>query len=132
MIGGLTWATLISAAMVDSINPCTLAILVILLTTLLANDKKNKILGAGIAFSLAIYISYFLMGLGIYSAIQLTGKYMHLFYYIIILIAFFVGVFSIKAYFKYKPGFFSVEIPAIWRPLMKKLIAGVTSVLGAG
>ncbi len=42
MIGGLTWTTLIGAAAVDSINPCTLAILLILLTTLLSAGKKVK------------------------------------------------------------------------------------------
>jgi len=130
MIGGLTWTTLIGAAAVDSINPCTLAILLILLTTLLTAGKKNKILGAGIAFTTAIYISYFLMGLGIYSAVQATGL-LHGFYYIIIGIAVIVGVLSIRDYFSYKPGVLAIEIPMRWRPALKRLIGNVTSIPGA-
>jgi len=130
MIGGLTWTTLLAAAAVDSINPCTLAILLILLSTLLIAGKKEKILGAGIAFTSAIYISYFLMGLGIYSAVQATG-FLHIFYYIIIVIALIVGVLSIRGYFNYKPGFLAVEIPMKWRPKMKRLIGNVNSIPGA-
>ena len=130
MIGGLTWTTLAGAAAVDSINPCTLAILLVLLTTLLTAGKKNKILGAGIAFTTAIYISYFLMGLRIYSAVQATGL-LHGFYYIIIGIAIIVGVLSIRDYFNYEPGVLAVEIPMKWRPTLKRLIGGVTSIPGA-
>ncbi|OYT43191.1 MAG: hypothetical protein B6U88_01700 [Candidatus Aenigmarchaeota archaeon ex4484_56] len=130
MIGGLTWATLISAAAVDSINPCTLAVLLILLTTLLTAGKKNKILGAGIAFTIAIYTSYFLMGLGIYSAVQVTGL-LHGFYYAVIGVAIIVGLLSINDYFNYKPGFLAIEIPVKWRPALKKLVSNVTSIPGA-
>ncbi len=129
-IEGLTWATLIGAAAVDSINPCTLAVLILLLTTLIASERKNKIAGTGLAFTAAIYVSYFLMGLGVYSAVKTTG-YLHTIYYAIISIALLVGFMSIKDYFNYKPGFFAVEIPMRWRPLVKKIIGEITSVPGA-
>ncbi len=130
MIQGLTWTALIGAAAVDSINPCTLAVLLILLTTLLTSGRKKKILGAGLAFTTAIYISYFLMGLGIYSAVQTTGI-SHIIYYVIIIIALVMGLLSIRDYFNYKPGVLAVEIPMKWRPILKKLIGKVTSTQGA-
>jgi len=131
MIGGLTWSALIGAAAVDSINPCTLAVLLLLLTGLVASaERKRNILFAGLAFTSAIYISYFLMGLGIYSAVQAT-KVTHAFYYLVIVLATVIGVLSIKDYFKYKPGFFAIEIPMKWRPTVKKILTGVTSIPGA-
>ncbi|MCD6547564.1 MAG: conjugal transfer protein TraF [Nanoarchaeota archaeon] len=130
IVSGLTWSTLIGAAAVDSINPCTLAIQLILLTTILAIGKRIKVLLAGISFTLAIYTSYLLMGLGIYSALEVSGI-SHLFYYFVILIAVVVGILSIRDYFEYTPGGWAVEIPMRWRPLLKKLIKGATSVPGA-
>jgi len=132
MIGDskVTLPTLIGAAAVDAINPCTIAVLIILLTAILLAGIRWRILGAGLAFTTAIYISYFLMGLGIYTALQASGI-MHAFFYIVILIALLVGILSIRSYFKYKPGGWSVEIPSKWRPLMKKLISSVTSIPGA-
>jgi len=130
IVSGLTWSTLIGAAAVDSINPCTLAIQLILLTTILAIGKRYKVLLAGVAFALSIYISYFLMGLGIYSALEFSGL-SHVFYYVVILIALVVGILSVRDYFEYTPGGWAVEIPMKWRPLLKKLISGATSVPGA-
>ncbi len=130
MIGGLTWSALIGAAAVDSINPCTLAVLLILLTTLVASEKNRKALWAGIAFTTAIFISYFLMGLGFFTALQASGL-TNAFYYIVIVIALVVGVLSIRAYFKYQPGMASIEMPKAIRPYAKKFIRGVTSIPGA-
>ncbi len=130
MIQGLTWATLIGAALVDSINPCTFAVLLMLLATISLANKRSRILWAGLAFTTAVYISYFLMGLGIYSAIQYSGL-SRAFYYIVMFIALLVGILSIRDYFNYKPGILAVEIPLKWRPKLKAIIKGVTSVPGA-
>ncbi len=126
----LTWSALVGAAAVDSINPCTLAVQLILLSTIILAGKRLRVLGAGLAFTVAIYVSYFLMGLGIYSAIQATGI-ARVFYYVVIVIALVVGVLSIKDYFAYKPGVLAVEIPLRWRAPLKKLISSVTSIPGA-
>jgi len=127
---GLTWSALVGAAAVDSINPCTIAVQLILLTTILASGIRKKVLFAGLAFTTSIFISYFLMGLGIYSALEISGM-SHAFYYIIVVIAFAFGILSIKDYFEYKPGGWAVEIPMSWRPKLKKILSGVTSPLGA-
>jgi len=126
----ITIPTLIGAATVDAINPCTIAVLIILLTTILIAGVKWRILGAGFAFTTAIYISYFLMGLGVYTALQASGL-MHAFFYIVIGIALLVGILSIRAWFKYKAGGWAVEIPAKWRPALKRIISSVTSIPGA-
>ena len=39
---------------VDEINPCSFAVLIILLTTILVAKAKKRAIGAGLAFSLSI------------------------------------------------------------------------------
>ncbi len=129
MIEQLTIPAVIGAALVDAINPCAFAVLIILMTTILAKSSKKQALWAGLAFTISIYISYFLMGLGIFSAIQAAGI-THIFYIIVSILAIFVGLFNIKDYFWYGK-FFVMEVPLSWRPHLKKIIEGVTSPIGA-
>lgn len=127
----ITIPALLGAAAVDAINPCAFAVLIILLTTILSAGKENKkkALLSGLAFSAAIYISYFLMGLGLYSAIQVTGV-THVFYIVVSILALVIGLFNIKDYFWYGK-LFIMEVPRAWRPRMKILLKSVTSVPGA-
>jgi len=125
----LTIPAVISAAAVDAINPCAFAVLIILLTTILAIKSRRKALFAGLAFSLSIYIAYFLMGVGLFSAIQAAGL-SHTFYAIVAVLAIFVGLLNLKDYLWYGK-WFVMEVPRTWRPKMKALIRSVTSVPGA-
>ncbi|MBD3253420.1 hypothetical protein GF386_06815 [Candidatus Pacearchaeota archaeon] len=125
----LTIPAVISAAAVDAINPCAFAVLIILLTTILATKKRKRALLSGLAFSLSIFISYFLMGIGLYSAIQASGL-TRSFYIFVAVLAILVGLFNLKDYFWYGK-WFVMEVPLRWRPRMKMLIKGVTSVPGA-
>lgn len=118
------------AALVDSVNPCAIAVLLILLTTLLAAGTRRKAFFAGISFTTSIYISYFLFGLGIFTTLQITGI-SALFYKIVGLIAIIVGVLNLKDYLRYGAGGFVIEIPRSWRPTLKKLLKTATSPLGA-
>ncbi len=121
--------TVIGAALVDSINPCAIAVLLILLAGLMAIGSKKKAIKAGLAFTLSIYIVYFLFGLGLFSALQITGI-AYYFYKVIGFLAIFIGLANIKDYFWYGKGFL-MEIPRTWRPTLKKLLKSVTSVWGA-
>ncbi|MBU0535396.1 MAG: hypothetical protein KKE20_00385 [Nanoarchaeota archaeon] len=125
----LTLPAVIAAAAVDAINPCAFAVLIILLTTILAAKIRKRVLYAGLAFSLSIYIAYFLMGVGLFSAIQVTGL-THTFYFIVAILAIIIGLFNLKDYLWYG-RWFIMEVPRAWRPRMKLLLKGVTSVPGA-
>ena len=125
----VTIPAVFSAAAVDAINPCAFAVLIILLTTILAAGVKKRILMAGLAFTISIYISYFLMGIGLYSAIQAAGL-THKFYSIVAVLAIIVGLFNLKDYLWYGKWFI-MEVPMSWRPKLKCLLSGVTSVPGA-
>lgn len=125
----LTIPAVIAAAIVDSINPCEFAVLIILLTTILASGSRKKALFAGLAFTLAVYISYLLMGIGLYSALKMSGV-THTFYWIVAVLAIVLGLFNLKDYLWYG-RWFIMEVPLSWRPIMKSFIKRVTSVFGA-
>lgn len=129
VLQSLTLPALVSAAFVDSINPCAFAVLIILLSTILLTHSRKKVLLAGLAFILAVLLSYFLMGVGLYSALQIAGI-TKLFYIFAAVLAVFVGLFNLKDYFWYG-RWFIMEVPLSWRPAMKGLIKSVTSVPGA-
>ncbi len=125
----LTIPAVVGAAIVDAINPCAFAVLILLTSTVLATGKKKHALYAGFTFTTAIYLSYFFMGLGLFSALQAAGL-TRTFYIIITILAFLVGLFNLKDYFWYGKGFL-MEVPLSWRPKMKKIIRSVTSIPGA-
>lgn len=124
------WA-ITAAAAVDSINPCAIAVLLILLTALMlgAHDKKRALLGA-LAFTASIYIAYFLFGLGLLQLITFTGL-AGIIGKIVGIVAALIGLANLKDFFFYGKGGFVMEIPLKWRPTLKKLLRSVTSPLGA-
>lgn len=125
----ITIPAVLSAAAVDAINPCAFAVLIILLTTILATKSRHRALSAGLAFTTSIFISYLLMGIGLYTAINATGI-THWFYGIVAVLAILIGLFNLKDYLWYGKWFI-MEVPMKWRPKLKSLIKGVTSVPGA-
>ena len=125
----LTIPAVLGAAAVDAINPCAFAVLIVLMTTVLVTKDKKRALFAGIAFTTAIYLSYFLMGLGLYSAVQAAGA-THWFYFLVAGLAIVIGLFNLKDYFWYGKWFI-MEVPLRWRPTLRRLIKGVTSIPGA-
>jgi len=125
----LTFSAVILAAAVDAINPCAFAVLIILITTVLGAGGRLKALYAGLAFSLSIFISYYLMGIGLYSAVEAAGFTRGL-YIAVGILAILIGLFNLKDYFWYGKWFL-MEVPLSWRPKLKRFIQGVTSVPGA-
>lgn len=125
----VTVPAVLSAAAVDAINPCAFAVLIILLTTILATKSKRRSLMAGLAFSASIFISYLLMGIGLYSAIAVAGL-SHNFYIVVAVLAILLGLFNLKDVLWYGK-WFVMEVPMSWRPKLKSLLRGITSVPGA-
>ncbi|RLG21445.1 hypothetical protein DRN74_02690 [Candidatus Micrarchaeota archaeon] len=126
----LTLPLVIGAASVDAINPCAFAVLILLMSTVLASSKRRKALFSGLSFSAAVYMMYFLMGIGIFTAIQLSGL-SELFMKFIGVLALIVGVFNIKDFIKLGALGFVMEVPLSWRPKMQAFIKSITSVPGA-
>ncbi len=127
----LTLTAVIGAAAVDAINPCACAVLVLLLGTILlaSHRKRSAILGAGFAFTAACFIAYFLMGLGLFTAVRVAAIE-HYVYIAVAILAILIGLWNMKDYFK--PGrWFSIEVPKSWQPKLKRITSNITSVPGA-
>ncbi len=133
----LTIAGITGLALVDAINPCALAVLIILLSTILLRDPshKKKALKSGLAFSLAVFLCYFVMGMLIVLGLKCVASVTQLsttgLYKAFGVFAIIIGLLNIKDYFKYGAGGFVMEVPMRWRPKMKEFIKSVTSIKGA-
>ncbi|MBN2884335.1 cytochrome c biogenesis protein [Patescibacteria group bacterium] len=125
----LTLPILIGAALVDSINPCEFAVLLILIATILSSGNRKRALFSGLAYSASIFISYFLMGIGLYSVISSLGTPV-IFMKVIGGIAIIIGLFNIKDYFWYGK-IILMEVPLSWRPKLKSLVKSMTGPLSA-
>lgn len=128
-IGSVSLFLLISAAFADAMNPCALAVLILLLSTVVAAKGKNSALLSGLSFSLAVFISYFLMGLGAYRAITAFSlpRYMSLG---VGIFAILVGLANLKDFFWYGK-YFIMEVPLSWRPKMQSILKKVSNPIGA-
>ncbi|MDD4483616.1 MAG: cytochrome c biogenesis protein CcdA [Methanoregula sp.] len=69
----LTVSAVIAAALVDSINPCAFAVLIFLLTYLLTLRDRRRVLLSGLIYIGAVFLAYFVSGLGLFAVIQQTG-----------------------------------------------------------
>jgi len=124
-------------AFVDAINPCELAVLIILMTAILTRypKQKKKALKAGLLFSLAIFLMYFIFGLililGFSTLTVVTGIGGNIFIGVLSLLAIVLGILNIKDAIWYGGGGFIMEVPQKWRPKMKAIINGTTSPKGA-
>jgi len=117
------------AALVDAINPCEFAVLIILMATVLASSNRRRALSSGLLFSLAIYISYLAMGLGLFSAIAAVGVTSWI-QRVAGGLAVVLGLFNLKDAIWYGKGFL-LEVPLSWRPRMKRLLQSVTNPFAA-
>jgi len=125
----VSWPVLIGAALVDAINPCAFAVLILLIATVIAAKGKKEALYSGLAFSATIFVSYLLMGLGIYKAVG-AFNLPQIFSIIIGSIAILIGLANLKDVFWYGKVFI-MEVPLSWRPKMQSILKKVTSPLGA-
>ncbi|RJQ13456.1 hypothetical protein C4553_03685 [Candidatus Parcubacteria bacterium] len=108
---GLTIGLVITAALIDSINPCVFGVLIFLIAfmTRVFKSGKRMVLG-GLLYSLVVYITYLLIGFGILK-ITVDVGIASTFYWIAALIAIAAGFFEIKDYFWYGKGFSLQMIP---------------------
>ncbi len=70
----LTLPVVTIAAIVDSINPCAISVLLLTLGFLVSlNSSRKKILGIGGLYIFGIFITYVLIGLGVLSVLSFFG-----------------------------------------------------------
>jgi len=112
---------MLPAAFADSINPCAFAVILLLLWGILSREKnRKKALWAWILFSLAVFVSYFVMGIGLFSALA-TATNVFVIKIVVGFLGVLVGLANLKDYFRYGK-WFVMEVPFGRRPKMKKII----------
>jgi len=129
----LTFWRITTLALADSVNPCAIAVLAMILLALLiqAPEKRKRVLWGGLAFVIAIYIGYLVYGVIIIQFFRLFAEFLressvYIFKGLAIL-AMIIGALNIKDFFYYKKGGIATEMPIAMRPKVKKIIHRITS-----
>lgn len=100
-------------ALLDSINPCVIGVLILLLTVLLKTGNKKAILLNGISYTAGVYLTYLIGGLtllALFNSIReivVLSKFLYLFIGTFVIIA---GLLEVKDYFWYG-RWFALAIP---------------------
>lgn len=105
-------SVIIVTAAIDSINPCAIGVLILMISVVLGGKGSvKKLLGLGFLYIGAIYVTYLLAGLGlIYFLAKIPLAVTE---YIALFVGFFVilaGLLEIKDFYWYGEGF-SLQIP---------------------
>ncbi len=102
-----TLGAIIFTAIIDSINPCAIGVMILLVTTMMSNAKARKrMMLIGATYVAAVFTTYFLAGLGLVYFFATIPLWMA--EYISIAVAgiiIFGGLVEIKDYFWYGRGF---------------------------
>ena len=99
--------TVLITAAIDSINPCAIGVLILLISTVIATSQSRKrMLYLGMAYIAAVYVTYLLAGIGLvyfFSQIpQAIAEYISILVGTIIV---FAGLVEIKDFYWYGKGF---------------------------
>jgi cytochrome c biogenesis protein CcdA len=108
-----TITVVLGSAAIDSINPCAIGVLILMVSVIMGTGKNStkRLLTLGGAYIFSIFVTYLIAGLGLvyfFSAIPIViAEYLSLAVGVLVILA---GVLEIKDYFWYGQGF-SLQIP---------------------
>lgn len=123
----LTWTAVITTALIDSINPCAIGVLVLLISTLLALSKQKRrhmMLLTGIIYITAVYITYLLAGIGLLLFIQRFSLAEPL-SIVVGSVVIILGLIEAKDFFWYGKGI-SLRIPARRAEQIKQMMKNIS------
>jgi cytochrome c biogenesis protein CcdA len=124
-------------ALADSVNPCAIAVLAMILITILMQnpERKKRVLYAGLAFVSAVFIGYVFYGIVLIQFFKAFAEFLgnssSYVYDGLAVLAMIFGALNVKDFFFYKKGSFATEMPLFLRPKVKRTIEKVTSPSGA-
>lgn len=127
----LTLALVLGAALVDSINPCAIGVILFLSTVLLkTTDNRRYLLTMGAIYVASVYVVYVLSGLGLiwFQHTLVSKGYAEIVGMVVGVLIILLGLVELKDFFWYGHGF-SLEIPARYKDRIVKL-SGNLSLLG--
>ena len=122
-----TLGTVTVTAAIDSINPCAVGVLILLISVLVAaRQSTKKMLLLGGLYILSIYVTYLMAGLGMIYFLSTIPLYLSEYIAIAVgLLIIFAGLLEIKDYFWYG-RWFSLTIPAFAAKKLDRLASNVT------
>jgi len=133
----LSFTKITGLALADSVNPCEMAVLTMILMTILIQnpDKRKKVLYAGLAFVTSVFIAYLVYGIILIEIFKTFAEFLRensvYVYDGLGILSMILGALNIKDFFFYKKGGFATEMPIFLRPKVKRIISGITSTKGA-
>jgi thiol-disulfide isomerase/thioredoxin len=126
------------AGLIEGMNPCALATLVFFVSYLtMVGRKRKEILLVGLGFSGAGFVTHLLIGIGILSFIQhlsFLPLFSKVVYFITLLFALFLGIFSLYDYLQLKrgrPSKMKLQVPNFLKKRIHQIIRARGDVLEA-
>ncbi len=99
---------ILGAGLVDGLNPCAFATLVFFISYLAFTGRRGRdVLFVGVAFAAGVFLTYFLIGLGVFEAVQslkffpLLGRWVYL---ITALLCTILAIFTFRDFFRARQG----------------------------
>jgi thiol-disulfide isomerase/thioredoxin len=132
----LTLPKVLTLAAADAVNPCALAVLLLMLTTIVFYNPGNRraVLFAGAAFITAVFAIYFLYGLvfiKFFHIVQALSAVRFWLFRGLAVACIVFGALNIRDFVRYKPGGLGTEMPLLLRPRVQKILSRITSTRGA-
>lgn len=127
----LSLPIIIGFGLLDSINPCVIGVLLLMLAMLLKTGDRRAILKNGAAYVIGVYATYLVGGvtlLGLFNAIRSVVIIGQVFYLVIGAFVLIAGLLEVKDYFWYGK-WFSLAIPHRFIALVEQKVTGVKASL---
>ncbi len=126
-----TLGLVIGSAAIDSINPCAIGVLILMVSVIMGQGGgTKKLILNGSAYIFAIFATYLLAGLGLVYAFAsvpiVIAEYLSLAVGSLVILA---GVFEIKDFFWYGKGY-SLQIPKYFANKIHQYSTKKTSLIG--
>lgn len=126
-----TLGLVVTSAAIDSINPCAIGVLILMVSVVLGSGKSvGRLLLLGGAYIFAIFATYLLAGLGLVYFLSeipiLIAEYLSIAVGILVILA---GLLEIKDFFWYGKGF-SLQIPHYFAQKIQNMSTSKTTIVG--
>ncbi|MCL6582763.1 MAG: hypothetical protein K6U11_03920 [bacterium] len=128
---------ILGSGLLDGINPCAFATIIFLISWLAFVGKKDReLLWVGSSFTLAVFLTYLLIGLGMLQFLKQIGQVRSVRFVVFLtmaLVTFIFGILSIRDFFKARQGKtreMSLQLPKRLKIRIHQVIKEKTSVKG--
>ncbi len=131
-----TAGKIIALAAVNAINPCALAVLVVILLAIITRNpgRKKKILLAGLAFSFSVFVFYLAYGIvlvSLLSAFRDSASLQAILTRGLGIVSIIIGLLHVREYRSPGSGGPGTGVPPGWKPRLGRALNRISSPWGA-